>query len=136
MTTKLLSGSCLCGAVRYQVADEFRYAMICHCSQCRRATGAAFKPFGGVAKEKLRVVSGSEATMRYGGEQAHDVHCGTCGSLLYSAFRDSPFVHVTYGTLIDEPTLKPTAHIYVASKAGWDVINDGLPQYAELPPPD
>jgi hypothetical protein len=132
--TKLLNGSCLCGAVRYQVSDEFRYALICHCSQCRRATGSAFKTFGGIAKEKLRVVAGEEALSRFGGEQAHDAHCGRCGSLLYSWFRDSPYVHVTYGTLVDEPALRPTAHIYVASKAGWDVISDGLPQYAELPP--
>ena len=131
---RVLSGGCLCGAVQYQVQDAFRYAMNCHCSQCRRATGSAFKPFGGIAKEKLRLVAGGESVMRYGGDNAHDVHCGRCGSLLYSWFRDSPYVHVTYGTLQDEPALAPTAHIYVASKAGWDTIDDGLPQYAELPP--
>ena len=93
-----LNGSCLCGTVRYRVDDEFVYALICHCSQCRRATGSAFKPFGGIQKEKLALIAGDEAVMRYGGEVAHDVHCGKCGSLLYSWFRDSPYVHVTYGT--------------------------------------
>ena len=133
MTTRQLSGACLCGAIRYTVADEFVYALICHCSQCRRATGSAFKPFGGIQKEKLGLVAGEDALMRYGGEAAHDVHCGRCGSLLYSWFRDSPYVHVTYGTLNDSPTLRPTAHIYVGSKAPWDVINDDLPQHLELP---
>jgi hypothetical protein len=128
-----LAGRCRCGAVRYSVDDEFSYALICHCSQCRRATGSAFKPFGGIQKEKL-TLAGEAAVLRYGGDQAHDVHCGQCGSLLYSWFRDTPFVHVTYGTLTDEPTLKPTAHIYVGSKADWDVIKDGLPQFQELPP--
>jgi hypothetical protein len=128
-----LSGSCLCGAVQYAVEDEFSYALICHCSQCRRATGSAFKPFGGIQKEKLTVVAGQSAILRHGGEAAHDVHCGTCGSLLYSWFRDSPYVHVTYGTLRDAPSLRPTAHIFVGSKAPWDVINDDLPQHPELP---
>ncbi len=129
-----VNGSCLCGAVKYRVADEFDYALICHCSQCRRATGSAFKPFGGIRKEKLALTSGDGAILRYGGEAAHDVHCGKCGSLLWSWFRDSPYLHVTYGSLTDAPTLKPTAHIYVGSKAPWDSISDNLPQYTELPP--
>ena len=131
-----LTGSCLCGTVRYRVKDEFVYALICHCSQCRRATGSAFKPFGGIQKEKLELVAGKRSLLRYGGDEAHDIHCRKCGSLLYSWFRDSPYVHVTYGTLEDEPTLKPTAHIYVGSKASWDRILDDLPQHRELPSPD
>ena len=131
----LLTGSCLCGAVRYRVEDGFVYALICHCSQRRRATGSAFKPFGGIQKEKLTLIAGEGAVIRYGGEIAHDVHCGKCGSLLYSWFRDSPYVHVTYGTLVDEATLRPTAHIYVGSKASWDEILDDLPQHQELPGP-
>jgi hypothetical protein len=128
-----LVGGCLCGTVQYTVADEFEYALICHCSQCRRATGSAFKPFGGIRKDKLALVAGEDAVLRYGGEAAHDVHCGRCGSLLYSWFRDTPYVHVTYGTLHDNPALKPTAHICVGSKAPWDVIFDDLPQHDALP---
>ena len=79
---KRLVGGCLCGTVRYTVADEFLYALICHCSQCRRATGSAFKPFGGIPKEKLALVAGEQAVMRYGGEAAHDVQSGRCGSWL------------------------------------------------------
>ena len=55
-----LEGGCLCGAVRFSVDDAFRYALNCHCSQCRRATGAAFKPFAGIERAKLRVVSGED----------------------------------------------------------------------------
>ena len=130
-----LGGSCLCGVVEYRVADEFEYALICHCSQCRRATGSAFKPFGGIRKEKLALVAGEASVMRYGSEAAHDLHCGKCGSLLWSWFRDSPYLHVTYGSLMDAPSLRPTAHIYVGSKAPWDFIADDLPQYDQLPPP-
>jgi hypothetical protein len=134
LAIKVLRGSCLCGSVRYSVTDDFVYALICHCSQCRRATGSAFKPFGGILKEKLKLTAGKRTIQRYGGDEAHNVLCRKCGSLLYSWFRDSPYVHVTYGTLLDEPTLKPTAHIYVGSRASWDPILDDLPQHAELPP--
>jgi hypothetical protein len=118
--------------VRYTVADEFEYALICHCSQCRRATGSAFKPFGGIVRTKLKVTRGT--VKRYGDAMTHDAHCKTCGSLLYSIVRDGKYAHVTYGTLIDAPALAPTAHIFAGSKAPWYSILDGLPQHAAFPP--
>jgi len=126
---KSLSGRCLCGAVRYRVADAFRYALNCHCSNCRRATGSAFKPFGGIEREALSLVAGAEALLIYGDDAAHDARCRTCGSLLYSLVRDGAFVHVTLGTLDDAPSIAPTAHIFVGSKAPWYAITDALPQH-------
>jgi hypothetical protein len=129
-----LSGACLCGAAEYTVLDEFEYAANCHCSQCRRATGSAFKPFAGIQRAKLDLVSGHDPVMIYGEEAAaHDVRCGRCGSLLYSVVKDGTYVHVAMGTLIDEPTIKPSMHIYVGSKASWHQINDDLPQHLRLP---
>jgi hypothetical protein len=129
---KRLKGSCLCGEVRYTVADEFAYALNCHCSQCRRATGSAFKPFGGIERRKLKVTRGK--VKRYGGAKTHDAHCKACGSLLYSIVRDGQFAHVTYGTLLDTPARMPSAHIFAGSKAPWYQILDQLPQYPGFPP--
>ena len=129
----LLQGSCLCGQIGYQVADAFDYAFFCHCSQCRRATGAAAKPFAGIATEHLVIARGEHLILRYGDSTGHDAHCGACGSLLYSLVRDGAFVHVTLGTLIDSPTIRPGAHIFVGSKAPWDVICDDLPQWDSFP---
>ncbi len=126
---RILAGECLCRAVRYEVADQFTYALNCHCSNCRRATGSAFKPFAGIAREKLGVTEGGEHLMMYGEEAAHDAHCGRCGSLLYSVVRDGAFVHVAMGTLTGDPSIRPSAHIFVGSKAAWFTIHDGLPQY-------
>jgi len=127
--TNSLTGKCYCGAVEYSVADEFRYAMICHCSNCRRTTGSAFKPFAGIEREKFAVTRGADGLLIYGGEKAHDAHCGKCGSLLYSVVREAAWVHVAMGTLVDAPSIRPSCHIFVGSKAPWDTINDGLPQY-------
>ncbi|AOB33183.1 aldehyde-activating protein [Bordetella sp. H567] len=129
-----LSGSCLCGQVRYTVEDRFEYAMNCHCSQCRRATGSAFKAFAGIALGRLALVPGTARTMIHGDPTAtHDVHCGTCGSLLYSVVRDGAYAHVAMGTLVDTPSIRPSMHIFVGSKAGWYEITDGLPQHEGLP---
>ncbi len=129
---KLLNGQCLCEAVQYTVSDEFAYALNCHCSRCRRATGAAFKSFAGIQRDKLIVAVGINNLAIFGDNVAHDVRCGTCGSFLYSVVRDGAFVHVVMGTLIDEPTIRPTAHIFVGSKAPWFTITDQLPQHEEF----
>lgn len=129
---RMLAGKCFCGAVEYTVADEFLYAANCHCSGCRRATGSAFKPFAGIEREKFEVTTGGGNLMQYGGgEDAHDVHCKTCGSLLYSVVRDGAYVHIPMGTLVDAPTIRPDHHIFVGSKAPWFTITDNLPQYPE-----
>jgi hypothetical protein len=129
---RMLEGQCLCGAVRYTVADEFRYAANCHCSQCRRATGSAFKPFAGIESAKLRLIEGADQSRRYGDEQGYDQHCGRCGSLLYSLVREGQYVHVALGTLVDTPSIRPDKHIFVGSKAPWFTITDDLPQYQEF----
>ena len=126
----MLRGRCECRAVAYEVADEFLYALNCHCSNCRAATGSAFKPFGGIEREKLRVTNGDDALMVVGDDERNHTRCARCGSLLYSVVGER--VHVAYGSLEDEPSLKPTAHIHVASKAPWYEITDDLPQYDEL----
>ena len=129
----ILRGSCLCGAVEYAVPDAFEYALNCHCSQCRRSTGSAFKPLAGVRRSALEVVRGSDAIMTYGGDEAHDALCRLCGSLLFSVVRQGGYVHVAMGTLQDEPTIRPSMHIFVGSKAAWYEIADDLPQHAGLP---
>jgi hypothetical protein len=128
---RMLAGRCECRAVRYLVADEFLYAANCHCSNCRRTTGSAFKPFAGIEREKLAVTKGKDGLMIFGDDNNNDTHCRICGSLLYSVVRDGAFVHVALGTLVDDPTIRPTKHIFVGSKAPWFTITDDLPQYEE-----
>lgn len=134
MAEGIVRGECLCGRVGYSVADAFAYALNCHCSQCRRRTGSAFKPFAGIRAGELRVIRGAEAIRLFGSGSDHDALCGECGSLLFSRVRGGAFVHVTLGTLIDTPSIRPGAHIFVGSKAAWHEITDDLPQYDELPP--
>ena len=130
--TLMLKGKCFCGSVHYTVNDEFAYALNCHCSNCRRTTGAAFKPFAGIERAKLRVTTGEGDLLVFGEQNSNDVHCKKCGSLLYSVVREGRFVHVAMGTLVDSPKIRPTAHIFVGSKAPWFTITDSLPQHEEF----
>jgi hypothetical protein len=101
-TPPLLTGKCMCGAIEYSVEDAFEYAMNCHCSNCRRTTGSAFKPIAGIRRERFQLVKGAEAMLIYGNpDETHDVHCGICGSLVYSVVRERAYAHVPMGTLMD-----------------------------------
>lgn len=124
-----LRGQCACGAVAFEVDDAFEYACNCHCTDCRRKTGAAFKPFAGIALAKFRITHGANETRRFGGTD-HDGHCARCGAFLYSVVKDATYVHVNLGTLSDTPSILPSCHIFVASKADWYEIRDELPRFA------
>jgi hypothetical protein len=129
----VLRGRCACKAVAYDVADEFVAAYNCHCSNCRALTGSAFLPVGQIARDKLRVTKGAESLLVKGEpDSPHEVRCVECFSLLYWTYPDGS-LGVPYGTLIDEPALKPTHHQFVGSKAPWHEILDDLPQHDEYP---
>ena len=98
----MLSGKCECGAVRYRVADDFRYAANCHCSNCRASTGSAFKPFAGIERDRLEIVEGADRLLVWGDDDANHTRCGVCGSLLYSVVREGVWVHVALGSLADD----------------------------------
>src|SRR6476646_2493882 len=128
---RMLEGRCECGDIRYQVADEFRYAANCHCSNCRAATGSAFKAFAGIEREKLEVVEGERGLMIVGEADENHTRCGRCGSLLFSVVREGAWAHVALGSLADDPSIRPTEHIFVGSKAPWYEITDDLTQNEE-----
>ena len=118
--------------MRYQVPDAFLYSLNCHCSRCRAATGSAFKALAGVEREKFEITKGADTLFTYGEPDAHDTRCAVCGSLLFSVVRKGEYVHVAMGSLVDAPSIRPSEHIYVGSKAPWFDITDDLPQAAEL----
>ena len=126
----MLSGRCECRAVRYRVADEFLYAANCHCSNCRAGTGsvqAVCRHRAGQAQSRR----GADRLLVWGDDTANHTRCGVCGSLLYSVVRDGAYVHVAMGSLEDNPSISPTEHIFVGSKAPWFNITDDLPQLEE-----
>lgn len=132
-----LRGHCSCGTVQLRVQDAFAYAFYCHCSRCRRRTGAACAAIGGIESDKLQVSAGEAHVRRLGDAPGNDGYlavCWECCSPLYSLVRERRYAHVPLGMLLDVPSRRPDHHIHVASKASWYEITDGLPQYDVYPP--
>jgi hypothetical protein len=127
----MLKGSCLCGAVRYEITGPLDEIHHCHCSRCRKSHGAAFSTFGRIAAGDLRIVSGADAIRRYrSSPPVERAFCATCGSNLtfrFDALAD--FTWIAIGSLDDDPGLRPSAHIFATSIAPWHTITDPLPQW-------
>ncbi|AUX27438.1 aldehyde-activating protein [Sorangium cellulosum] len=131
----MLNGGCYCGAVRFEVDDAFLYAFYCHCSRCRRRTGAACAAIGGIEIDKVRIAEGRDQLLKVDeSEDGYRCLCKRCFSPMVDVIREHRFAHVQLGTLSGAPARRPDHHIYVGSKAAWHSITDALPQFEELPP--
>jgi hypothetical protein len=130
-----LSGSCLCGGVRFEVEPPFRRANHCHCSRCRKHSGTFGLTQGRVARERFRLLAGEELLRVYtpADGAAVKVFCSVCGSSLFGGhWPDGDEVSVRLGALDGDPEIRPQYHSFVDSRAPWDVLpEDGLPRYPE-----
>lgn len=128
------TGSCLCGAIQFEIAAFQSGVAHCHCSMCRKFHGAAHATFASVASRDFHWRQGEELLQAYtadnGTTRKFCSHCGS--SLIFSSPQAPPdIIEIALGCIDGEPDIKPDAHIFVASKAGWSVICDGLPQYSD-----
>ena len=132
MTPSTLTGSCLCGEVRYKLTQEAVWAHSCHCSRCRKSSGSAFASILFFPLDALLYLKGEEHLRSYKVPEAErftHVFCRRCGSTLPFVNRARGLVVVPMGSLDDDPRYAPRAHIFVGSKAPWSSITDDLPQH-------
>jgi hypothetical protein len=127
-----LRGSCLCGGIRYEIEGTLGPVVNCHCSMCRKATGAAFRPRAAVASADFHWRAGADLLVRYPSSRGEErTFCRVCGATLVTLFRDRPDqLGLALGTLDDDPGVRASAHVFVASKAPWFEIEDDLPCFS------
>ena len=128
-----IKGSCLCGGIEYEVNGEFGRVVNCHCSMCRKATGAAFRTRAAISPGAFRWLAGEELVSRYQSSPLETrTFCRVCGSTLPTFIAGAaPEVGLPLGTLDGDPGVRASAHIFVGSKAPWFEITDDLPQFPE-----
>jgi hypothetical protein len=132
----MLRGSCLCGEVKYEINGPLFDVRNCHCSICRKAHGAAFRSRASVKAEDFQYLQGEHLIASYESSPGtYRTFCSKCGSRLITRFNAFPeFFGLPLAGLDDDPGVKPSAHVHVASKAVWFDITDTLPQHPEGPP--
>ena len=131
----MISGSCLCGSVRYEVSGPCTTMMSCHCSMCRKHHGSAFATYVSAPLAGFRWTSGEDALLPYqSSEHGLRNSCRVCGSTLPLTLPTLGLAVLPAGPLEGELGLTPQAHMFVGSKAPWYTITDQLPQHEEYPP--
>lgn len=131
----VVRGSCLCGGVKYEITGPLMRSGHCHCSNCRKAHGAAFRSRARVRVEDFKWVKGEGLVTYFESSPGfHRGFCSVCGSPIVNRPDRTPELGIALGGLDDDPGVRPERHFYAASKAPWFEITDGLPQHAELPP--
>lgn len=130
-------GSCLCGAITFELYGAPIRAVHCHCSRCRRSRGGAFASNAAYALENLHFNREDAPIADYRMLEARyfgTAFCTHCGGKVPRRSPERALAIVPMGALDGIPSFKPQMHIYVASKAPWYDIDDTLPQCAGPPP--
>ncbi len=132
----MVEGSCLCGAVRFRADGEIVRMAHCHCSLCRKSTGAAYATWVAVPSAGFHWIAGEDDRGHH--ESSPGVRrsfCRSCGSRVPTAPPGVAEVFVPAGMLDGTPAVPRARHIFVGSKAPWFEIGDDLEQHDEYPRP-
>jgi hypothetical protein len=122
-----ITGGCFCGAIRWEANNVFN-AGYCHCSICRRISGAPVFSFVHFRESDFRLTQGSPKGFACSSRFTR-YFCENCGSQIYGQGKDWPFISVAIGAL-DQPTkVRPTMHQCEADRLPWFNTADDLPRY-------
>ena len=133
----MITGACLCGAVRYQVAGSPQWAVLCHCRDCQRASGTGHVPVMGMAKSSFTVrgETRSYAVRGSSGLSTCRHFCTTCGSLLFGTSEVAPdAVSIYVGTLDDPSVFAPDTVLFKRDRHRWDTGASALVEFETMPP--
>ncbi|WP_390592003.1 GFA family protein [Simiduia litorea] len=129
-----LTGECFCGAVKYQITGKLRDARSCHCSRCRKVFSAQASAYALVEATDFNWLCGEQHLTTYASQQDFGFQfCRHCGSTLCGLYKNH--VHgITLGCLNEDPHIDIGQHIFVGSKASWEIMPEGVTQYQERGP--
>ena len=137
MTASVAQGSCLCGAVRYEITGNLGIFQYCHCSRCRKFTGSAHSANILVRPEDFRWLSGEGEVGHFepaGTRHFATAFCRTCGCSMPWHAKSGRTVVIPAGTLDEYPGIEPMQNIFCGSDAAWYQPASDLPHHETLPP--
>ncbi len=128
-----VSGSCLCGALKFSIGLPSLWCAHCHCSQCQRAHGSAFVTWVGVPESAFQRVDDASLVWFRSSVGAERGFCRDCGSSLF--FRSDRWpgeIHVTLANLHTAIDRSPQVHVFYDSHVSWVQLGDELPRRAAV----
>lgn len=131
------TGQCHCGAIKYEASGEMMHHALCHCTDCRRASGAPMVGWIAFAAHAVSVTQG-EPKVYDSSEHGRRHFCGDCGTgLFYFNEAFLPGIADIQSATLDDPGAFPAqAHIQTAERIGWMETAHELPAFERFPPQD
>jgi hypothetical protein len=122
-------GGCLCGAIRYRVTGDPVAATLCHCVDCRRASGGTNVAWAVFEKADFEWLAGDPA--HYSSSPGiHWLFCRDCGSMVGYRRSERPnHMDITTGTLDDPDRFPPIDEIWLSQKIGWEALHPELRKF-------
>ncbi|RTE67582.1 GFA family protein [Amphritea opalescens] len=128
----MITGSCLCGHVRYEISGAIGDIVHCHCQTCRKAHGSAFSSVAGVQGKDFKLMSDDVLGCYESSPGKFRYFCQNCATQIYAKKEGTEHIVLRLGSLDDDPQSKELSHIWVSQKASWYSLNSRLPEYAEF----
>lgn len=126
-----IHGECFCGKIQYEISGQLKDARSCHCSRCRKAFSSQASAYALVEPDEFKWLDGESLLTDYVNEYGFGLQfCKNCGSTLTGIYQ-GVVNGVTLGCVDGDPKIEIDRHIYVGSKANWEVMPDVSNQYAE-----
>lgn len=132
----MITGSCFCSAIAYELEGSLQNGRACHCSRCRKVFSGASSAYAELAPgSHFHWTTGKDSLVTHNTADGWALaFCGVCGSTL-CGLRNGEVHGLTLGGVNGDPGVEIEMHIYTGSKAPWDHIGGKAPQYDEQPPP-
>ena len=120
-----IHGECFCGKIQYEISGQLKDARSCHCSRCRKAFSSQASAYALVEPDEFKWLDGESLLTDYVNQYGFGLQfCKNCGSTLTGIYQ-GVVNGVTLGCVDGDPKIEIGRHIYVGSKASWEVIPDG-----------
>ena len=125
-------GSCLCGAVTFEVDGPLRKISYCHCGQCQKSSGHYFAATA-AAKSDVTLTEDRGLKWFKSSPWAERGFCGDCGCSLFWRMEGDDNISILAGSFDGDVPLTAEAHIFVKGRKGYYDLTDGLPQFDTYP---
>jgi len=130
-----INGECLCGAIQFELDDDFKAFYQCHCKQCQTLTGSAFASNLFTHPQNISWLSGIDSVVVYEhpDREFSKSFCKSCGSAVPFINKTRSSLIVPAGSLKSEIRNKVQANIFVSEKAGWSITEPDVKNHEFFP---
>ena len=128
----MITGSCLCGEVKYEISGKVGDIVHCHCQTCRKAHGAAFSSVAAVNDHEFHLLGNVTLGCFESSKGKKRYFCVNCGTQIYAKREGTEHIVLRLGYLDDDPQSVEKSHIWLSQKASWYSLRSDVPEHLEF----